>query len=96
MNFKDRHGDAVRGADRVAGDGRQGATLPGADIVDAAQRLQLQRNPQPPGGAGHHLRPVHPRPARAAPQGRRHARHLPPLRHDHPARGRAPLQIISR
>ena len=38
-----------------------------------AEGLLLQRDPQPEGGAGHHLRAVHPRPARDTQEGGRHA-----------------------
>ena len=47
-----------------------------------AEGLLLQRDPQPEGGAGHHLRAVHPRPARDTQEGGRHA-HL--LKVTHPA-----------
>ena len=37
----DRHGDFVRRADRFAADGQQGEAVSGANLVDAAQGLQL-------------------------------------------------------
>ena len=47
-----------------------------------AEGLLLQRDPQPEGGAGHHLRAVHPRPARDTQEGGGHA-HL--LKVTHPS-----------
>lgn len=53
------HGGALRGADRLAADGQPGAAVPGADQQHAAAPVQLQRDPQPARGTGHHVRAVH-------------------------------------
>ena len=57
-----------------------------------AEGLLLQRDPQPEGGAGHHLRAVHPRPARDTQEGGRHA-HL--LKVTHPADENNPNYTIT-
>uniref|UniRef100_A0A5F9DA46 Dual specificity mitogen-activated protein kinase kinase 5 n=1 Tax=Oryctolagus cuniculus TaxID=9986 RepID=A0A5F9DA46_RABIT len=85
---------AVRGAHRVSGHRWPGAPVPGADLQHAPQELQLQRDPQPPRGPGHHVRAVHAGAAGDPAQGRSHAHLLAPLRHDHQARGRAPVQVV--
>ena len=54
--------------------------MPGSDLQHSAEGLLLQRDPQPAGGAGHHLCAVHPRTAGDTQAGRGHA-HLLQVRH---------------
>ena len=47
--------------------------MPGSDLQHSAEGLLLQRDPQPAGGAGHHLCPVHPGTAGDTQEGGGHA-----------------------
>lgn len=89
------HSDPVRGADRLAADGQPRASVPGPDQQHAAAPVQLQRDPQPAGGAGHHVRAMHTGAAGDAAPGGSHAGVVPPVRHDHPAGGGAAVQLVS-
>lgn len=88
------HSDPVRGADRLAADGQPRAAVPGPDQQHAAAPVQLQRDPQPAGGAGHHVRAMHTGAAGDAAPGGRHAGVVAPVRHDHPAGGGAAVQLV--
>lgn len=70
--------------------------MSGADLQHSAEELQLQRDPQPPGGAGHHVPPVYPGAVRNPPTDGGYAGVLPAVWPDHKARGRAVGQVIPR
>lgn len=80
------NGDLVRSADRLAADGQPGEAVLGSDQQHAVAPVQLQRDPQPAGGAGHHVRAVHAGAAGDAAPGGRHAGVVAPLRNDHQTR----------
>lgn len=88
------HSDPVRGADRLAADGQPRAPVPGSDQQHAAAPVQLQRDPQPAGGAGYHVRAMHTGAAGDAAPGGRHAGVVAPVRHDNPAGGGAAVQLV--
>ena len=57
------HRPPPRGPHSLPDNGGQGAAVPGADLQHPAERLLLQRDTQPEGGTGHHLRSMHPCPS---------------------------------
>lgn len=81
------HGNPVRGADCFSADGQPRATVLGPDQQYTVAPVQLQRDPQPTGGAGYHMRTVHSSAVGDVTTGGRHAGVVPPVRHDHQTRG---------
>lgn len=90
------HRVALRDSHRLAADRRPGETVLGADQQYPAETVQLQRDSQSSSGVGHHLRAVHTGTAGDTSSCRRDAGVLTKMRHDHPQRSGATLQILPR
>ncbi len=83
-----------RRAARLLASARRGASLPRPNLVAAAARFLLQRDPQPACGSRYHLCAVHPASAGDPPKGGCDARLFTPLWDDHEARSPTARRLV--